>query len=543
MKDFVFKHDAVRAIQCALKYATPTQRKEITKDLKGSYRELAESKYAKFLIAKMVVKDDESRDAVIEEFYGHVKRLIKHPEASWILDDIYRGIASKQQKAILLREWYGPEFSVFAQTDNTLGEVTAELSEILKQNPEKRGPIMQHLKEMTNHLVQKKTTGFTILHDALLQYFLNCKPGSPEVDEFLAMLRDDEEGDLYKNLAFTRSGSRLVCLAIAYGNSKDRRGIMKFFKTHIKLMASDVYAHRVLLAAYDCIDDTVMTGKAIFPELLGKDLDKDAREQELLAQVDHLTARIPLLYLMFQEAPKWLLPDESAVIIKEVREIRAQTSKKDPETRRAELLKGISQPLLDLIASQTEALARSTFGCKFMLETLLGGIGDKGPALAAIASLATESEPSEEMTEVLSSPPFGRLLKGLVQGGRFDPSTKTVKQVDPPLKFHDLLYEQIKSRSDNDDGAAEIVSWATGPNSFVVVAMLEAEDFSHGDELKDFLKRNASSLDEDNAGARIILEKIGSRVAGDSGSKATGKKDKEAGNDKKSKKEKKSKGK
>jgi pumilio family protein 6 len=314
---------------------------------------------------------------------------------------------------------------------------------------------------------------------------------------------------------------------------------MKFFKTHIRLMASDVNAHKVLLAAYECIDDTVMTAKAIFPELLNKDLEEDAREQELLAQVDHLTARIPLLYLMFQDAPKWLLPDESAAIVKEVREIRTQTSKKDAEVRRTELLKALSQPLLDLIASQTEALARSTFGCKFMLETLLGGIGEKGPALAAIASLATDSDKSKKMVEVLSEPPFGRLLKGLVQGGRFDPSSKTVKQVDPPLNFHDLLYTQIKSRSD-DKG---IVSWATGPNSFVIVAMLETEGFSHGAELADILKKNASSLDQDNAGARIILEKIGSLPAGTSDGKTKDKSEKAAGKEKKNKKEKKSSGK
>ncbi|KAJ4511521.1 Pumilio-like proteiny domain family member 6 [Exophiala dermatitidis] len=545
VKDFVFKHDAVRVIQCALKYATPEQRRQITRDLKGTYRELAESKYAKFLIAKMVVKDDESRDAVVEEFYGHVKRLIRHPEASWILDDIYRGIATKQQKAIMLREWYGPEFAVFAKSNGTTSgeEVTADLSEILKQNPEKRGPFMQHLKEMTNQLVQKKTTAFTMLHDALLQYFLNCKPGSPEVEEFLAMLRDDEEGDVYKNLAFTKSGSRLVCLALAYGNSKDRRGILKFFKTHIKLMASDVYAHRVLLTAYECIDDTVMTAKAIFPELLSKDLDQEAREQELLAQVDHLTARIPLLYLMFQDAPKWLLPDESAAIIKEVREIRTQTSKKDPEVRRTELMKAISQTLLDLIASQTEALAKSTFGCKYMLETLLGAIGEKEAALTAIADLATSRDESEAMTALLSSPPFGRLLKGLVQGGRFDASTKTVKQVEPPLKFHELLYERIKNQSEDDDGAGEIVKWATGPNSFVIVAMLEAEDFSHADELKAIIKKNASSLDEDNAGARIILEKVGKRPAKGDDNEVKDSKEKKSGQEKKSKKDKKSKSK
>ncbi|KAK5212530.1 Pumilio y domain member 6 [Exophiala xenobiotica] len=519
VKEFVFKHDSVRVIQCALKYAKPAQRKQITQELSGSYRELAESKYAKFLIAKMVVGDNESRDAVVQEFYGHVKRLIRHPEASWIVDDIYRTLATKSQKAVLLREWYGPEFVFFTQKKGTPEEeVGADLSVILNQNPEKRGPIMQHLKEMTNQLAQKKTTGFTMLHDAMLQYFLNVKPGSPEQTEYLDMLRDDEEGDCVKNLAFTRSGSRLVCLALAYGNSKARRTILKFFKTHIKLLASDVYGHVVLLTAYEVIDDTVMTAKAIFPELLSKDLDQEAREQELMAQIEHLTSRIPLLYLMSSDPPKWLVPadTDTAAIIKEVREVRANTSKKDPETRRVELLETLSQPLLDLIASQIKFLARSQLGCQFVSETLFGATGKKDAALQAVAELAAgggQSElESDETAQVIATPAVGRMLKSLVQGGRFDKEAKKVVLVDPPLKFGDMLYTQLRH---GDDEVDPIISWANGPNSFVVLAMLEAEHFSHKEELLELLKKNVSSLNKDNHGAKIILEKIGGTKAQD----------------------------
>jgi pumilio homology domain family member 6 len=56
VKEFVFKHDAVRVIQCAHRYANPSQRKAIAQELKGSYRSLAESKYAKFLVGKLIVR-------------------------------------------------------------------------------------------------------------------------------------------------------------------------------------------------------------------------------------------------------------------------------------------------------------------------------------------------------------------------------------------------------------------------------------------------------------------------------------------------------
>ena len=53
--DFVFKHDSVRVAQCALKYATVEQKSAIAKELEGEYKNMAQSKYAKFLVAKLVV--------------------------------------------------------------------------------------------------------------------------------------------------------------------------------------------------------------------------------------------------------------------------------------------------------------------------------------------------------------------------------------------------------------------------------------------------------------------------------------------------------
>jgi pumilio homology domain family member 6 len=498
VKDFVFKHDAVRVIQTALKYARPEQRRQIAKELQGEYRVLAESKYAKFLVAKLVDGHAEIRDMVVEEFYGHVKRLIRHPEASWIVDDIYRTIATSLQKACMLREWYGPEFVIF-KSSNT-HDTPAELSLILERNPEKRGPIMQHLRDMTNQLVQKKTTGYTMLHDALLQYFLNCKPGSPEANEFLEMLKDDEEGDCYKNLAFTESGSKLTCLALAYGTAKDRRSIMRFFNGVIKMLAADQYGHLVLLTAYEVIDDTVMTAKAIFPELLGKALEQEQRDADLLLQVGNLTARKPLLYLFDTAPPHWLLFQGSSHLQAEVRDIRSTTSKKDPETRRAELVRAMSQPLLDFICRQVGDLTKSGFGCQFLSEVILGSEGDKSAALEAVAEWAKENMETSEI------PGSGRMLKTLIHDGRYDKTTKDVRLIESPLGFSDLLYEKTEGR---------MTSWATGSNSFVVVAFLEAKRFTKKDQLVAELEKNRSFLEGaaqmGNSGAKIILQRLDER--------------------------------
>lgn len=495
IKDFVLKHDATRAIQTAIKYSTPAQRKQIARELQGAYVQLAESRYAKFLIGKLLVhNDNEIRDLIIPEFYGKIRKLINHPEASWILDDIYRTVATKQHKATMLREWYGTEFAIFKQETSAKGsDFTADLAQILEAEPSKRGPIMKYLQDMINQLVQKKMTGFTMLHDAMLQCFLHLKPESEEGKEFVEMIKEDEQGDLLKNMAFTKSGARLVCLLLAYGSSKDRRQILKTYKDVIQVMCGDTYGHQVILAAYEVIDDTVMTSKAIFPEILG---NGDAKNVEnIIFCANDLNARTTILYLL-EGASKSLFPASHKAdldMLAEIHEIRKTTSKKQPEIRRRELVAALSGPLLAAIATAPADLVSASFGCQFVTEVLLSAEGDKTAALEAIAATAggdpgVETEESGAVRTHVSRTPFGsRMLKTLIVGGKFDKESGTVKPVDPPLNFADVVYPVIKEH---------VVAWATGPGSFVPLALLESDGFSHAAELRKTLGKNRQALEK-----------------------------------------------
>ena len=500
VKDFVFKHDSVRVIQTAIKYGNLDQRKMIAKELKGDYRALAESRYAKFLIGKILVQSDEEvRDMIVPEFYGHVRRLLKHPEASWILDDVYRGIATPTQKATLLREWYGAEYALFKPERS--GPDSADLQQLLEQNPEKRTPIMRALHDLINQLVQKKTTGFTMLHDAMLQYFLNVPHGSEEASEFIEILKGDEEGDLLKNLAFTKSGARLICLAFAYGNAKDRKNILKVYKNTIQTLAYDTHGHKVLLAVYDVIDDTVLVSKSVFPELVGKESTPEGEQPSLLKAASDLNARVPLLYL-FSGMARSILSEEDIALLNEVHQIRTKTSKKDPESRRRELLVSLSPPLLSFISANAASLVQTSFGCQFISDVILGAVGDREPALTAVAALVNATP---EVRALLDTPTAGRMLKTLVVGGRFNPKSKAIDLVDPPLDFHDRLYAVI-----ND----HIMTWATGSNSFVVVGLLEAKDFQKQGDLKKALRSNRAQLIK---AANSPIVKAGGRKGSKSG--------------------------
>lgn len=524
VRDFVFKHDAVRTIQCALKYANLEQTRSIANELKGGYKILAESRYGKFLAGKILVQGDkEVRNMIISEFYGHVRRLINHPEAAWILDDTYRGIATPRQKSIMLCEWYGPEYSIFK--NNAQGaEVTSDLNAILSSSPEKRRPILQHLHHIINQLVQKKLTGFTMLHDAMLQYSLAVGVPSAEnttASEFLELLKSDLEdgGDLLKNLAFTPSGSRVVCRALATSNAKDRKLILRVYKDHIETVACDSNATQVLLTAYEVVDDTVMTARLVFPELLAsKVADAEERHNAISAIAVHPSGRLPLLYPLASTntgpAKSLLNPNSTtSALLNEVRSLCGATSKKDPTKRRTELVKALTEEnkgaMLSTVAHRADRLMRNPFGCQFVVETILatdGSTFNKAPAMEAVASCAS-GDPSLE-DHVCRVPAACRSLKSLVFGGQYDPETQQLIKPESRLQFADTFWQPVKN---NFSG------WAIGEGSFVVVALAEtAEDEFRSDSarqsLMEALKRVkpeiVAAAEEGNKGAKLLMEKI-----------------------------------
>ena len=117
-------------------------------------------------------------------------------------------------------------------------------------------------------------------------------------------------------------------------------------------------------------------------------------------------------------------------------------------------------------------------------------------------------------------------MRALAHGGKFDAASKSVvRSGDAPLGFADELYGVIK---------AHVVGWATGPSSFVVVALLESEEFGEAGrkELLASLKKSRKVIEKaakgeegkgkdgavdgkkakgarGNAGARMLLEKLG----------------------------------
>lgn len=109
----VLKHDASRIVQTLVKHGSPTTRDEIASELSGRFRDLAQNKYSKFLVTKLVRLCPKKRASILAEFKGHVVRLLLHREASGVLADAFELYANAFERALLTFEFYGKEVALF----------------------------------------------------------------------------------------------------------------------------------------------------------------------------------------------------------------------------------------------------------------------------------------------------------------------------------------------------------------------------------------------------------------------------------------------
>ncbi|RCI03556.1 pumilio domain member 6, partial [Rhizopus stolonifer] len=116
VQDVIFKHDASRIIQTCLKKGNAEQRNQIAEELKGKYVELAKSMYGKFIVMKAIEYCHKQRDSILSEFRKQVRKLIRHKEASTVIETFYSQFANAAQRNELLSEFYGPEMTLFNQS-------------------------------------------------------------------------------------------------------------------------------------------------------------------------------------------------------------------------------------------------------------------------------------------------------------------------------------------------------------------------------------------------------------------------------------------
>ncbi|KAG0232515.1 pumilio domain member 6 [Actinomortierella wolfii] len=415
VQEIIFKHDMSRIIQTCLKWGNEEQRNIIAGELVGQYLTLSKSMYGRFIVVKILHYCPKYRETIIKEFYGKVRQLIKHKEASEIIEDAYSSYANAAQRTALIQEFYGPEFRVFKVDDKK------SLSEILEHSPAKKPTIMKHLLETLTGCMEKGTIGFSIVHRVMLEYFEHAD--AKEIQDMLDIMKEQAVEMLH-----TKEGAQVAMFCLLHATPKDRKAILKSMKPYVHKICKEEYGHMVMLRLFDVVDDTVLVNKAILSEIV--------KEMEDIAK-DKFGRRV-ILYLLAGRSPKYLSPQNIDLLAKGDA-VRATTSKKDAAVRSSELLNYISPALISLVATKARNLITEPLACQVVFETMLRATGDKQAALDALLELAS-ADPKESTSEEpnpLLQMPTDRFYKMLVQSDYKEP------KAEPNLHFGKALLAKI----------------------------------------------------------------------------------------------------
>ncbi|NWH73713.1 PUM3 protein, partial [Piaya cayana] len=252
IKSLAFAHDSTRVIQCLIQYGSEKQRQEIFEELKESLVEMSKSKYSRNIVKKFLMYGTKPQVAeIIRSFKGHVKKMLRHAEASAVVEYAYNDKAILEQRNMLTEELYGNAFQVYKTP------VAPTLDKVLEAHPEKREAILDEMRQILTPMAQKESViKHSLVHKVFLDFFTFALP--KQRSEMIEAIR---ESVIY--LAHTHDGARVAMHCLWHGTPKDRKVIVKTMKTYIEKMATGEFSHLVLLAAFDCIDDTKLVKQLI----------------------------------------------------------------------------------------------------------------------------------------------------------------------------------------------------------------------------------------------------------------------------------------
>ncbi|XP_047685455.1 pumilio homolog 3 isoform X2 [Prionailurus viverrinus] len=252
IKTMAFAHDSTRVIQCYIQYGNEEQRKQAFEELRDDFVQLSKAKYSRNIVKKFLMYGSKPQIAeIMRSFKGHVRKMLRHTEASSIVEYAYNDRAVLEQRNMLTEELYGNTFQLYKSTDHPT------LDKVLEVQPEKLELIMDEMKQILTPMAQKEAV---IKHSLVHKVFLDFFTYAPAKlrSEMIEAIR---EAVIY--LAHTHDGARVAMHCLWHGTPKDRKVIVKTMKTYVEKVANGQYSHLVLLAAFDCIDDTKLVKQII----------------------------------------------------------------------------------------------------------------------------------------------------------------------------------------------------------------------------------------------------------------------------------------
>ncbi|KAH0517794.1 Pumilio domain-containing protein [Microtus ochrogaster] len=472
-KTIAFAHNSTRVIQCFIQNGNEEQRKQAFEELQGDLVELSKAKYSRNIVKKFFMYGSKPQIAeIIRSFKGHVRKMLRHSEASAIVEYACNDKAILEQRNMLTEELYGNTFQLYKSADHPT------LDKVLEVQPGKLELIMDEMKQILTPMAQKEAViKHSLVHKVFLGFFTFAPPKLRS--ELIEAIR---EAVVY--LAHTHDGARVAMHCLWQGTPMDRKVIVKTVKTYVEKVANGQYLHLVLLAAFDCIDDTKLVKQIIISEIISS----------LPSVVNDKYGRKVLLYLLSPRDPAHTVPEIIELLQKGDGNAH---SKKDTAIHQCELLESISPALLNHLQGHAQEVVLDRSACVLVSDILGSATGDVQPAMDAIASLAAvELHPGGKDGELhVAEHP---VLKWLIE------QDKKRKENGREGCFAKTLVERV--------GMKNLKSWASiNRGAIILSSLLQSCNQEVVNKVKAGLKSLILTLEKNKStsrGVETLLEKL-----------------------------------
>ncbi|XP_008550699.2 protein penguin [Microplitis demolitor] len=480
----VFSHDISRVIQMLIRFCDPQMLDSIATELKPSFLNMLQSKYARNCIKKFFkYGTDKIRNEIFAACQGHVVQLLSHSVASPIMDYILykknkqdkhkRCWATEQIRNTFRQEFYGNMYK------NSKDANIKSLADVFAKATDMKSATLSAVKINLTKVLNKNPNSL-LIQSILAEYLSLCEP--EDRSEFISMLKNSIVG-----LTATKDGTKVAMVCMWHGTAKERKSMLKAIKDHVKDIATSEHGYLFLLSMLDSVDDTVLVKKIFIPEFL-------TNLQEIVAS-EH--GKKVVLYLVARRDTHHFHPTLINLLSEGDNNL---TSKKPAEIRAKELLEAVIDPLLESIAGDVTSWLADGPAMLVTQAVLKAGHGEKLiDAFNAIAAflINEESVLQHEGTDIkaIEHPGLHQVLKKLIVADKLliEKSETT---------FGDLLIQKLDDKI--------IKQWIDLNRAcFLIVFLLENERESAVNELKIKLKSLVPSLkNTKHQGADVLLKKM-----------------------------------
>jgi len=325
IKKIIFAHDTVRVVECLMALGSSDIRDKLFEEMKEDIKEMAKSKYAHFFVLKMLrYGNKDQKKLILKQMEGNIAKLMKNKTAGSVIEIMYADVATAAQRNGMLQEFLDPQFQCFKDPE------IRTVPEILEKYPDRAKICRAELQKNVEMLINKGMYNHSLTHTVIYNYLLVAEPKHRA--EVIEQLKES-----LIHMVHTREGAYAALQCIWHGTSKDRKAIVKSFKTFMLKTAQEEYGHMVLLGMFDSVDDTKLVGKAVIGELM-------ENIQELFN--NKYGVRV-LKYLFGRRDPTYVNKEHTIAILE--KGDGNEHSKKDADVRHKELVTIAAPSLLSYI--------------------------------------------------------------------------------------------------------------------------------------------------------------------------------------------------